>query len=136
MPNEKTLKIIRYILKNVSILKLYYPWGKLCVSPGIKPKFLGSEGYWSAVPLDDAEGVDKPETSRFLAACRSNIALFQSGMSSSAFEVCCDWTEEEDAPPDALVVRDENEPISAPIKDRWALRETRSCEWMHAKKDM
>lgn len=40
-------------------------------------------------------------------------------MSSSVFEVC-GWEEEEDAP-DVLVILDENEPISAPIKGRWAL---------------
>ena len=63
-------------------------------------------------------GVEYAAASRFLAACRSNIALFHSGMSSSVCEVW-GWVEEEVAPGVAL---DENDPISAPIRlGRWAL---------------
>ena len=68
-------------------------------------------------------GVEYAAASRFLAACRSNIALFHSGMSSSVCEVW-GWVEEEVAPGVAL---DENEPISAPIRlgrcalNRWNL---------------
>jgi hypothetical protein len=51
------------------------------------------------------------------AACRSNIALFHSGMSSSVCDTCR-WGTEEAVAPGGLFSLDVNAPISAPIKGR------------------
>ena len=84
----------------------------------MKPKFLGSDGYDSAGV--GAAGVEEAEDSRSLAACRCNIFLFHSGMSSSVLDVCC--CEAADEGPEVLVVLDVKAPISAPIRDLCALK--------------
>lgn len=82
--------------------------------PGMKPKFLGSDGYESGGV--GAAGVEEAVDSRSLAAWRCNIFRFHSGMSSSVFDTCCCGVDEEG--PEVLVVLDVKAlPISAPIRD-------------------
>ena len=77
-------------------------------------------GYnsFSNVPwLEAVDEVEYESTSRLRAACRSNIALFHSGMSSSVCDTCR-WGTEDAVAPGGLFSLDVNAPISAPIKGR------------------